>query len=66
MDKAGGAWCPRNMIGHQSFDQHHHDSIINVIVIVMIMKSAGKDGGEWLQIDLGSMHVVTATETMGR
>ena len=52
------------MIGHQSFDQHHHDSII--IVIVMIMKSAGKDGGEWLQIDLGSMHVVTATETMGR
>ena len=26
----------------------------------------GKDGSEWIEIDLGSVHVITATETMGR
>ena len=40
MDKNGGAWCPRNMIG--------------------------RDAGEWIEINLGVPHVITATETMGR
>ena len=26
----------------------------------------GKDGSEWIEIDMGSVHIITATETMGR
>ena len=26
----------------------------------------GKDGSEWIEINLNSVHVITATETMGR
>jgi discoidin domain receptor family protein 2 len=40
IDKNGGAWCPKNMIG--------------------------KEGKEWIEIDLGSTHAIQATESQGR
>ena len=47
---------------------HHHHHMMMMIVSSEYDKiiTPGKDGGEWLQIDLGAMHVITATETMGR